>query len=139
MFGVDDDGEEDVEVDIGPTLGTCLRDEDEAVEEQLHICPVDRLLVQDDQPRGTSQEDLLCGREQSKPEVPEGEQPIAQLDVVEFVGIGLDSMVEGVQAFVLNAVHNWTGSFSAQEDFPLIHCPVALPLEVHWISASVVL
>ena len=117
----------------------CLRHEDEAVEVQLHVYPVDRLLVQDDQPWRACQEYLLCSREQSKPNAPEAHEPIPQLNVVEFIWVGLDVMVEGVQAFVLNAIHNWTGSLSTQEDFPLIHCPIAIFLEVGRIPASVVL
>ena len=56
---VDYHGKEDVEVHIGTTLNPSLHDEDEAVEVQLHIDAVDRLLVEDDQLRGTSEEDLL--------------------------------------------------------------------------------
>ena len=61
MLGVNNHSEEDVQENISSTLEMYLRDEDEAVEVQLHINSVDRLLVQDNQPRGTSQEYLLCG------------------------------------------------------------------------------
>ena len=70
-----------------------LRDEDEAVEVQLHIDSVDRLLVQDDQPGGPGEEDLLCGGEKSKPNVTESHEPIAQLQMVELLGVGLDAIV----------------------------------------------
>ena len=124
MFGVNNYSEEDVQVYICSMLEICLRDEDEAEEVQLHVYPVDRLLVQDDQPWWASQEYLLCCGEKSKPKVPEGKEPITQLNVVEFLWVGLNSMVERVEAFVLNAINNWTGSFSTKEEFPLVDCPI---------------
>ena len=139
LLGEDHHGEEDVEVHVGSALEKCLRDENEAVEVQLHINLVDRLLVQHDQPGGTRQEDLLRGGEQSKPKVAKGQEPIPELNVVEFPRVGLDSIVEGVQALVLNPTYHWTGFLAAEEDFLLVHCPVAWLPYVGWIPASVVL
>ena len=113
-----------------------LRDEDEAVEVQLHIDSVDRLLVQHDQPGGPCQEDLLCGGEQSKPDVPEGQESEAQLDVVQFLWVGLNIIVEGVEALELDPIDDRAGPHPAEEDLPLIDCPVACRVEVVRVPAA---
>ena len=133
----DDHGEKDAQAHIGATLERCLRDEDEAVEVQLHVHPVDRLLVQDDQPGGTRQEDLLGCGEQSKSNVLEGHETITQLDVVDFLRVGLHTMIQGVETFILNAINGWTCSHSAEEDLPFVDCPISFLVQVVWMSASV--
>ena len=116
-----------------------VRQEDEAIQIDLHVHSVQSLLVEDDRLGRSRQEDLLRGGKEGGADAPIAEQPIAEFDAVEFMGVGFPSVLKGIQTLVLDPIDDWAGSHSAEEDFLLVNCPAAVLAEVVWMPASVVL
>ena len=53
------------------------------------------------------------------------------------MGVGLYTIVQGVQALILNPADDWTLLDSTKEDLFLIDCPVTLPVQVVRVSATI--
>ena len=99
---------------------------------------MNHLLVEDDQPRRTRQQDLLEGAEQRETHVLVIHQSETLDHIHQFVWVRLYPVEDRVQALVLRAIDHWAAPLSTQEHLILIDSPVGCPCLVLRVPALAV-